>query len=247
MKIDYRTYRLSVREMLLFTAEGLLLCSAAAFLFYRHWIPALILSPFSLLYVRARRDMRGRSRRKLLHDDFREVLDILSVSFRAGYSAENALADAVPALRGILGDAHPLVREFALIRSGLRMNVPADTLLLDFGERSGVDEIANFASVFAIARRSGGNLPKIIDDAAARIREDLEIEKEIETAIAGKKLEQQIMSLAPALILLYMQLTAPDFLSVLYGTLPGVLLMTILLLLYAAAYLAGRRIVSIEV
>ena len=71
--------------------------------------------------------------------------------------------------------------------------------------------------------------------------------KEIEATLAAKKSEQMIMSLMPVGIILYLQMTSPGFLSVLYGNPFGIAAMSICLVIYAAAYWLGRRIVDIEV
>ena len=69
----------------------------------------------------------------------------------------------------------------------------------------------------------------------------------VSNALAAKKSEQMIMSLMPAGIIMYLQLTSPGFLSVLYGNPFGIAAMSICLVIYAAAYWLGRRIVDIEV
>ena len=55
------------------------------------------------------------------------------------------------------------------------------------------------------------------------------------------------MSLMPAGIIVYLQMTSPGFLSVLYGNPFGIAAMSICLAIYAAAYWMGRKIVDIEV
>jgi len=55
------------------------------------------------------------------------------------------------------------------------------------------------------------------------------------------------MSLMPAGIIMYLQLTSPGFLSVLYGNPFGIAAMSICLAIYATAYWLGRKIVDIEV
>ena len=75
----------------------------------------------------------------------------------------------------------------------------------------------------------------------------IDVKKEIETTLAAKKSEQAIMSLMPAGIILYLQVSSPGFLSVLYGNPFGICAMTVCLGIYAAAYWMGRKIVDIEV
>lgn len=71
--------------------------------------------------------------------------------------------------------------------------------------------------------------------------------QEIETCLAGKIMEQKVMSMIPLMILAYMRLTSPEFLEVLYGNITGNIFMGICLAVYAIAYLWGKTIVNIEV
>lgn len=55
------------------------------------------------------------------------------------------------------------------------------------------------------------------------------------------------MSLMPAGIILYLQLTSPGFLQVLYGNAFGIFAMTVCLGIYILSYWMGKKIVDIEV
>ena len=97
------------------------------------------------------------------------------------------------------------------------MSVPVEELFLDLGQRCKVEDIENFASVLYTAKRSGGDLGNVIQKVARMLGDKIDVKKEIEATLAAKKSEQMIMSLMPAGIILYLKLTSPDFLSVLYG------------------------------
>ena len=86
-----------------------------------------------------------------------------------------------------------------------------------------------------------------IKDAVKVISEKMETEKEIQTMIASKKLEFEIMSMIPFGMIGYMKLTFGDFLKVLYGNPAGIIVMSICLALYFTAYIWGRKMIKIEV
>lgn len=62
----------------------------------------------------------------------------------------------------IHGNDSMIVREIRLILQKVRMNLTFEEALGDFAERSGLDDVRNFADVFLAARKSGGELMKII-------------------------------------------------------------------------------------
>ena len=73
------------------------------------------------------------------------------------------------------------------------MNENIESILKDFAERSGIEEIQHFADVFGF-KRTGGNLVEIIRTTTRMISERIEIKQEIETSLAAKRQEQRILS-----------------------------------------------------
>lgn len=247
MKIDYREYDLNMRERCIYIGQGILLCVLVNYLLYRKILAFIFMIPIPILWLRWKKQERSQKRKKELNYQFRDALNILSVSLRAGYSIENSLREAEKDMRKLKGNRSELVQELSYINRQIKVSISAEELLTDFGIRSDVEDIKNFASVFAIARRMGGNMAEIVKDAAAQISEKIEVDKSIEMAIAAKQFEQSIMSCMPCGIILYMQVTSPGFFNELYGTVFGVIFMTICLILYGTAFFMGRRIVRIEV
>jgi len=187
-----------------------------------------------------------KARLKKLTYDFREALDSLAVSLRAGSAVERAFEEAEANLRAVLGESD-LTREFAYINEQIRLQVPPESLLTDLARRTGAEDVMDFAAVFASARRLGGPMAEIIVRAARIISDKIDVEREIETAVAAKSFEQKIMAATPALFIVYLQMSSPGFLTVLYTSLFGRILMSGCLAGYAAAIWLGHRIVAIEV
>ena len=71
--------------------------------------------------------------------------------------------------------------------------------------------------------------------------------KEINTMMAAKKLEFKIMCAVPFAMIGYLRISFPSFMGVLYGNVLGIMIMTICLLIYVAAFEMGKKIVEIEV
>ena len=140
-----------------------------------------------------------------------------------------------------------IVREFHYMETQLKVSVPVEELLMSFGDRSGIEDIENFAAVFYIAKRTGGDMNRIIQTSSRMLGDKIDVRREIETTLAAKKAEQMIMSLMPAGIILYLKMTSPGFLEVLYGNPFGILAMSLCLGIYGLSYWLGRRIVDIEV
>ena len=199
------------------------------------------------MFLKEKKQSLQKKRQGEMTRQFQDGIQLMAASLQAGYSAENAFREAIRELVKVYGPETCVVQEFRHIEAQLSMNRNLEELLLDFGRRSGVDDIRSFAEVFLTARRTGGDLPGIIRNTVFCIRQKQETLQEIETCLAGKRMEQNIMSLIPILILAYVKLTSPEFVAPLYGNLTGTLVMTVCFAVYAAAWFWGRKIVQIEV
>ena len=127
-----------------------------------------------------------------------------------------------------------------MILAKTRMNRAFGEALGDFARRSGLEDIQNFSEVFLAARKSGGELVRII---AEKIR----IQEDIMTATAARRMEQRIMSAIPLLIVFYIELTSPGFFDLLYGTAAGRVVMTVCLGIYLGACSLSKRILEIRI
>lgn len=104
-----------------------------------------------------------------------------------------------------------ITEEFSYMEAGVRMNRPVELLLADMGRRSGIQDVDQFAQVFAAAKRSGGELTDIISQTAGIIRDKIQVQEEIHTLTAARVFEQKIMNGIPFGIILYIDFTSPGF------------------------------------
>ena len=246
-KKDYDHYHFSLKESVKYLGQAAALCMAVDYLFYRNVWLLVLMVPVSLFYLKWQQNRMIRERRKKLNYQFKDALTSLSVAVQAGYSVESAIKTCVRDLERLYGKGTDIVEEFRYIESQQHISVPLEELFLDLGSRSQVEDIENFASVFYTAKRTGGDMNRVIQKVARMLGDKIDVKKEIEATLAAKKSEQMIMSLMPAGIIMYLQLTSPGFLSVLYGNPFGIAAMSICLAIYATAYWLGRKIVDIEV
>lgn len=247
MKQNYEEYHCSKREIVKYILQSTMLCGAADYLFYHSWWVMAGAVPAAALYLRWKKRESIKERKKILNYQFRDALNALSAAVQAGYSVENAVAACARDLEQLYPEDSDIVREFRYIESQQKVSVSVEELFLSLGERSRIEDIENFAAVFATAKRSGGDMNKVIQTSARMLGDKIDVKKEIEATLAAKKAEQMIMSMMPAGIILYLQLTSPGFLQILYGNLFGVCAMTACLGIYGISCWMGRKIVDIEV
>lgn len=178
---------------------------------------------------------------------FQDALQSLEAQLNVGYSMENAIKEVQRDLQIMYDKKTLIVREFTYMARQLNLNVTAEIAWKDFAARIALPEVDTFVTVFSLAKRSGGDSIMIIKNAVRQLGDKAEVKREIDTVIAAKKLEFRVMSMIPFGIIAYMRLTFPEFMSGLYGNLPGVIFMSICLAAYIAAWNLGCKIVEIEV
>lgn len=246
-KTDYRICRPSAWEWTRWLLCYLALDGMTSFLFYRSWLAFLLGIPGAAVYIRSRKKDQIVKRQKRLEQEFLMGMQSVSLELAAGYSVENAFSQGLHQMRELYGGEAFICRELEGIKRSLALNETLEPLLLDLGERSGIEDIRTFGEVFSAAKRSGGDLNAIIRNTVSMMAQKKEVEQEIEVCLAAKKMEQLVMSGIPFFILGYVGLTSGEFLEGLYHTAAGVLAMTGGLALYLAAFILGKRIVRIEV
>lgn len=246
-KKNYDEYIFSRREWISNFAEVLLLFCGLNYLCYRSWWVFAGCVPFGIWYVKWKRKEKINKRRKLMEYRFQDVLYSLQTAVRAGYSMEHAVTECRKEMEQIYGTGDDLVEELIYMERQMRVGIPPEQLFLELGQRSGVEDIRNFGEIFLISRRSGGNLGEIMEKMAKVIGEKIRVGKEIDVSIAGKRMEQLVMSLVPGGMILYMQITSDGFLDVLYHNLFGAVVMTVCLGIYVFSFWLGRKIVRIVI
>lgn len=178
---------------------------------------------------------------------FKEMTECVASALNVGYSAENAFKEAQKEMRIIYQEKTMISEELDYIVRKIRLQVPLEHILDEFAKRVELDDVKNFAAVFATAKRSGGDMIAIIHNTASQIGEKVDVKREIDIILASKKYEFRVMCVIPYAMILYMQLSFPEFMQSLYGNVIGIGVMTICLGAYAFACVLGTKLIKIDV
>lgn len=215
-----------------------------SYFFYRSALALPVLSPIGFFCFRAIRRKKREKEREELTIQFRECILAVSTSLEAGYSAENAFVECEKDMRVMYGADSLICGELGLIRRGLNINISLEELLQDFASRSECEEISQFAQIFSLAKRGGGNMAEIIRNSAALIGKQIELRQELRTLLTGRRMELNIMKAMPFGILVYINFSNPGYFDPLYHNVLGVAVMTGCLGAYVAAYLLGEMVMK---
>ncbi len=238
---------LSNREKITGSVQTAALTVFLGLFFYKSLLAALPMIPVGLFYLTLFYKKKEKEKKERLRNEFKEAILSVAANLRAGYAVENAFRETLREMETLYGKEAGIYLELYKIVQGLANGISIENLMAGFAKRAGIAEIREFADIFAIAKRSGGNLTEIIDKTAAAIGEKIDVEKEIQVLIAAKRLEQHIMSIIPFAIVFYVSATSAGYFDALYTTILGRSVMTVCFGLYMSAYIIGRKITEIQV
>lgn len=245
--IDYNQYMYAKREWIQYGAMGGGIGFGLFMLFYNSFIVGGILAVlFAVVFLQYYRRICVERRRWELTVQFKDAMESLVSALVAGYSLENAVIEARKDLEMMYEPEAVIMQELEYMIGKIGLKVSVEALVQDLGKRSGVEDIITFGEILTTAKRTGGNIAQVMRRTAANITEKIEMKREMETLIAGKKMEARFMTAIPLLMIVYLRLFSPGFLDPLYHNVTGILAMTVAFVVYVIAFLWGQKIMEIR-
>ena len=241
--MNYQIYKLSLYEYVLYGFLYMLVDAIISYLFFMSIIPFILFLPGLIIFYKIVRDILKKHRDKVLTFQFKELISIISTLLSTGYSMENAILESTKEI-SILYPKSYILNEIQIMSNKLMLHVPYDILFKDLANRCDITHIKTFSEILSIAAKSGGNLIQIILSTTSAITTQIDIYREIDISLSGKKYEFLIMVIMPLIIMLYIKVTQPGFFNSVYESFTGAFLMLICLCLYSLAVYIGYKIIS---
>jgi hypothetical protein len=260
---NYRVYYMSIWEKLLTFFSALVIGGFCGLVFYGNqfldstgyptgatkignmviFASIGLLAGFYSLPTRA--ESLKKKRQQELALQFRSLLEALAVSLSSGMNMTDSLQAAYKDLRMEYTDKADIVGEVEEMILGIQNNIEIEEMILSLGERSENADIKNFATVFSVSYRAGGNIKDIVRRTGNIISEKIEINGEIETALSSNKVQFKAMMVIPVVMMLMLRGMSSDF-AASFSTLPGILATTVAIILFGIAYVIGQKIMDIK-
>lgn len=245
---DLKKYEFSKREETIFymalAGAGLLI----SYLLYRNIFFAVVIIPFAgkIKSFVLKNIIKSRKRRYM--SEFKDFLFMASTAIGAGRSMKDAIAESIPSLKNIYGSKSILAKDLEKAYERMETGGENDLYVLsDLAELSGLEDVHDFVTIYSICKSTGASLIKALNRAAAVIMEKMSIDREIDELIKRKESEGLVIFAMPALIILFLNLTAPDYIAPLYETIAGRVIMTIVCAANIGIYGIIQKITDIEV
>ena len=261
---NYKVYHMGIVEKVLYFILAFAVGAAVGYLFYggigtdefgdpttKTWILNITISSVvgiiaGIIFVPIRITQIRDNRRNKLKTQFRDMLEAFNTSLGAGKNVVDSFHSVYDDMKVQYDEDAFIIKELEVILSGMANNIDIEDLLYDFGERSGIDDIASFANVFKICYRKGGNIKETIRSTHQILTEKMEIIEDIETILTANKTEQNIMIIMPVIMIALIKFSSPDF-ATNFTTPAGILSTTVAVAMFVAAYYIGKKVLNIKI
>lgn len=170
-----------------------------------------------------------------------DALDFIARSLRAGnpFSASmKAVAAEVPA---------PTGEEFGITFDEINYGVEVEDALQNLASRSGSEEIGFFITAVLIQRQTGGNLADVLNRISKVMRDRASTYREIRILSAEMRLSAYVLIALPFFVAAILSIVNPGYLTILFVSKIGQVLIVIQLFLMLLGYLVIRKMINFRV
>ncbi len=182
-----------------------------------------------------------KSRTRKLNMQLVDGLTLMANSLRSGLSLMQTLQIVVEEM------PDPLSQEMNLVLSEQRIGVPVEKSFQNFAARMKTEDVEMFVTAVIVLRETGGNLAETFDTIVHTIRERLKLENKISAITAQGVWQGRILTMAPFVLMIVLNSIDSSHMQPLFTTLPGYILLAIMLTLIGVGALMIKKIVTIRI
>jgi len=173
-------------------------------------------------------------------NQFPEALDLIARALRAGHSLNGGMKLAADEFDDPLGP------EFEEALGEINFGVSAANALKNLTKRIECTELKYFVVAIILQRETGGNLAEIIESLAHLIREKFKFQGKVKTLSAEGKLSAVILVAIPFLLGLYLYLSNPEYLGLLFSEPMGRIMVGFAAIMMVIGILVMKKMVTIK-
>ena len=170
-----------------------------------------------------------------------DALSLMSNGLRSGLNVPQALQIVTEEL------PNPISQEFGLVLSQNKLGVTLEDAMSNLSVRMPADDIEMFTTSVNILKETGGNLAETFDTISSTIRERIKVESKIAAMVSQGVLQGVIVVLMPFALAAVLYAIDPERIAPMFSTIPGWILLILMMSLQFAGGFIIWKIVQIKV
>ena len=188
-------------------------------------------------------------RRELLGVQFGMALQAMAASLRAGASLRSAVERATDDLERMLSGQplKPMVVELKHVVRDLELGQSLEEALIRLRDRVNLEDVTDFVGAVLLCRVRGGNAAVVLANISEIIEDKIAVRQQILTLTAGKRMEGNMITFAPPVLVGIMGFTSPGYFAPLYQRPIGLVMLSVGVGCLVASYVISRRLLEIEI
>lgn len=141
----------------------------------------------------------------------------------------------------------PMRDELDVCLKEIQLGTPLDQAVINMSERIGSRTFSSALATVLVGRQTGGDLPQILDQSAATLREMARLEGVVRTKTAEGKSQAWVLGAIPFLLLAAIHYIDPNWLRPLTQQFAGYVIITVAAILWASAIVLARKILAVDI
>ncbi len=238
-KLRFLRIALSARALIL--AQGAVVAGALAAALALENALLASLAPLALLLPTLHLQRLLARRATQVEAQIEPWLNAVAGSLRASPSLGEAIASSIALVPA------PMAEEVDVLVKEYELGTPLDRALDHLAERVPSKTLAGTTLALKVARRSGGNLPEMLESAAVALRELARLEGVVRTKTAEGKAQAFVIGVVPLPLIVLVQHTDPHFFEPLLVTFTGHLVLAAAAALWLIAVVMAHKILQVDV
>jgi tight adherence protein B len=189
-----------------------------------------------VLFVR----MKAKKRLNLFENQLPETLITMAASLKAGHAFNQAVQSAVQE------GAEPTAKEFSRVVAEIQLGAPSEQALQAMAERMNSYNFGFVVMAVNIQRTVGGSLADILDMVSDTVRQRQQFEKKVKALTAQGRMSAYVLVAMPFLMGLAIFALNPSYMSILFTTAIGKIMIAGSLVMMGIGSVIIRKIVSFK-
>jgi tight adherence protein B len=208
--------------------------------FLDDWIYLLLIPPIALApyYVLKQRCVERVRRVEAQLDSW---LLMLSNALKASPSLGDAINNSGKLMRP------PMSEELDLALKEMHLGTPLDQAVLNMSQRIGSQSVSSALATILVGRQTGGDLPKILEESAATLREMARLEGVVRAKTAEGKSQAYVLGVIPFVLIGAIHMVDEHWLEPLGRTTLGFLIIGVAAIFWVVAIFLARKILAVDV